>query len=75
MIDNYSFGKISIDGKTYSSDVIIFPERVHDSWWRKEGHSLCLEDIQDVFDYLPEVLIIGRGSPGKRARRYSVQGH
>jgi hypothetical protein len=64
MIDSYSFGKISIDGKTYRSDVIIFPDRVQDSWWRKEGHNLCLLDIQDIISFSPEVLIIGQGSPG-----------
>ena len=64
MIDSYSFGKISINGKTYRSDVIIYPDRVSDSWWRKEGHNLCLEDINDIFVCSPEILIIGQGSPG-----------
>ena len=64
MIESYSFGKISINGKIYRSDVIIFPDRVNDSWWRKEGHNICMEDIQDVLDYSTEILIIGQGSPG-----------
>jgi hypothetical protein len=64
MIDNYSFGSITIKGKTYSSDVIIYPERVNDSWWRKEGHNLSIEDIQEILDFHPEALIIGTGNPG-----------
>ena len=64
MIDSYSFGQISIYGKIYNSDVIIFPDRVYDSWWRKEGHNLCLEDLEEIFVYSPEILIIGQGSPG-----------
>jgi hypothetical protein len=38
MIDKYSFGSITIDGRTYDTDVIIYPERIDDRWWRKEGH-------------------------------------
>jgi hypothetical protein len=30
MIDSYDFGAIVIDGKRYSSDVIIYPDRVKD---------------------------------------------
>ena len=67
MIDSYSFGSITVDGRRYSSDVIIYPERVDSSWWRKEGHNLCLDDLQEVLRYQPEVLIIGRGKPGLMA--------
>ena len=47
-IDSYQFGEIVISGKEYSSDVIIFPDRVIDNWWRETGHELCLEDITEV---------------------------
>ncbi len=63
-IDSYSFGRIVIDGKTYSSDVVIYPARVDASWWRKEGHLLQLEDLAKVFEAEPRVLIIGRGYSG-----------
>lgn len=63
-IDSYDFGQITVAGKTYSSDVIIFPERVLSNWWRKEGHSLCLEDIDEVLKYEPQVLVIGTGYSG-----------
>lgn len=33
-IEDYEFGRITIDGATYTSDVIIRPEGVDDSWWR-----------------------------------------
>ncbi len=64
MIDTYTFGRITVDGKTYKSDVIIYPERVNSSWWRKEGHNLCLEDLEEVLLFKPEVLVIGKGKPG-----------
>lgn len=64
MIDSYSFGKIVIDGKTYTSDIIIYPDKVDDSWWRKSGHLLQREDLTDVLAYHPEVLIVGSGAYG-----------
>ena len=64
MIDSYSFGRIVIDGKTYSSDVIIFKDSVKANWWRVEGHSLCIDDLKEVFKKKPNVLIIGTGKMG-----------
>jgi len=67
MIDSYSFGSITVNGSHYTSDVIIYPDRVDSSWWRKKGHNLCLEDLQEVLQYQPEVLVIGKGKPGLMA--------
>ncbi|MGA1868852.1 MAG: Mth938-like domain-containing protein [bacterium] len=64
MIDSYSFGHVKINGKVYTSDVIIYPERINSSWWRKEGHNLCMDDIQEIIEYKPEILVIGKGTPG-----------
>jgi hypothetical protein len=63
-LEHYSFGRITIDGKTYTSDVIIYPGRVDSSWWRKEGHYLQVVDLTDVINAKPEVLIIGTGYSG-----------
>ena len=64
MIDSYDFGRIVVDGKAYTSDVIIFLDRVKDNWWRKEGHALHIEDIESVIGEKPEVLIVGTGKYG-----------
>ena len=64
VIDSYRFGQIVISGKKYSSDVVIFPDRVSDNWWRKSGHELCVEDIAEVMTENPEVLIVGTGDSG-----------
>jgi hypothetical protein len=55
-----------IDGKNYTRDVIILPDRVLDGWWRKESHQLYLEDLTEVFQVQsqPEILIIGTGYAG-----------
>jgi hypothetical protein len=60
-IGSYSFGHIEIDGKAFTSDVILFLDRVDSSWWRKEGHALYPEDITDVLHAKPDILIIGTG--------------
>jgi hypothetical protein len=64
MITAYDFGSIEVDGVAYKNDVIIFRDRVRSNWWRKEGHSLCIEDLKEVFDEKPEVLIVGTGFNG-----------
>ncbi len=63
-IESYSFGKMVYDGRTYTSDLIIFPDRVFDNWWRLAGHHLHMEDLQDVLKEKPDVLIIGTGKMG-----------
>jgi hypothetical protein len=63
-IEHYSFGKITIDGQAYSSDLIIYPNRVDASWWRKQGHNLQPEDLKDILNANPDVLIIGTGAFG-----------
>ena len=64
MIENYSFGQILINGEKYNSDLIIFKDRIYDSWWRKEGHNLCIDDIKEIIDEKPDTLIIGTGCYG-----------
>lgn len=63
-ITHYSFGNIQIDGKTYSKDVIIFPDHVFSPWWRKEGHALYEEDLSEVLSSNIRTLIIGTGYHG-----------
>lgn len=66
MIEHYDFGFIVIDGKRFTSDVIVFPERVVDGWWRKEGHKLHIEDLRVVLNSEPklQILVVGTGYNG-----------
>ncbi len=66
-IEEYSFGRIKVDGKENSSDVIIHPDRVDSSWWREEGHRLAPEDLADVLLDPPAILVIGTGYSGRLA--------
>ncbi|MBC8384206.1 MAG: hypothetical protein H8E57_01655 [Candidatus Cloacimonetes bacterium] len=63
-IDSYSFGKIKINGKDHTADLIIFTNRINSKWWRKEGHLVRLEDLEEVLVERPEILIIGSGYYG-----------
>ena len=64
MINSYDFGRIVIDGTAFTTDVIIFPDRVEDNWWRKDGHVLHAADIESAVEEKPEVLIVGTGKYG-----------
>lgn len=61
MIESYKFGQIMINGKTYNSDLIIFTDHINNTWWRREGHNLYIEDIQEIINKKPEIIIIGTG--------------
>jgi hypothetical protein len=63
-IESYSFGRIVIDGETYTRDVIVTPDSVMPEWWRREGHSLAPEDLGAALEAGPEVFLIGRGASG-----------
>jgi hypothetical protein len=60
-IEKYSFGFISIDGRKFDTDLIIYPDRIDSDWWRKEPHRLQVEDIRDVLADPPEALVVGQG--------------
>ncbi len=64
MIESYAFGQMIINSHPYTSDLIIFPGKINDSWWRISGHKVGLKDIEDVFEEEPEVLVIGTGYSG-----------
>jgi hypothetical protein len=64
-IEHYEFGRARIDGQEYSRDVIVLPDRVVPDWWRRDGHSLVMEDLDAVLDELPETLVVGTGADGR----------
>jgi hypothetical protein len=63
-VQAYSFGSIKVQGKEYNQDLIVFPDKIRSNWWRKQGHSLAVEDIDDVIAYKPELLVVGLGASG-----------
>lgn len=64
IIDSYEFGRIVIRGKEFQSDVIVHEESVEANWWRKEGHSLQVDDLDAILRKRPKTLIVGTGHSG-----------
>lgn len=61
MIENYRTGMMIVEGKTHRKDLKIVRGEVKGEWWRKQGHRLSLEDIKDIFEAKPEILVVGDG--------------
>src|ERR1035437_2416394 len=57
---------MAVDGLEQTRDLIVLPDRVLTNWWRRDGHSLVLEDLAEVLDELPERLTVGIGARGCR---------
>jgi hypothetical protein len=60
-IQDFSWGQIVVDGKTYDRDLILLPEEIIPEWWRREGHVLRISDLDAVFACRPDVLVVGCG--------------
>jgi hypothetical protein len=66
VIDHYSFGRMTVNGRNYHSDLIIHADgRIQDKWRRRRGHDLIPEDIGPLLDAAPRRLIIGTGHDGR----------
>ena len=66
MIESSAFGRMAIDGRTYTSDLFIFPDgRVQEGWWRRRGHALGVSDIRALVDDSPELIVAGTGTSGR----------
>jgi len=63
-IDDYTFGRMVVDGVAYTSDLILLPDRVVDGWRRREGHRLDPADLTAVAEAAPAVVVIGTGASG-----------
>lgn len=69
-IDSYEFGKIVIDGKEYTKDLIFCDGLIITDWRRAEGHVLTQKDMQVLWDVIGDqkgacdFLIVGTGHDG-----------
>jgi hypothetical protein len=64
-LEDYSFGRLKVDGAEQTRDLIVLLDRVVSDWWRRDGRSLVMEDLDEVFDDLPERLMLGVGAYGR----------
>ena len=64
-LEDYSFGRLTVNGQEHTRDLIVLPDRVVPNWWRRDGHSLAIEDLDEVLDQLPAQLVVGVGAHGR----------
>ncbi|PMP67462.1 MAG: hypothetical protein C0190_03210 [Thermodesulfobacterium geofontis] len=68
MISHYSFGNLIFKNTSYNKDLIIIKtsdgEKILSNWWRKEGHRLQVEDLEEVWKSPVKYLIVGTGASG-----------
>lgn len=63
-IEAYDFGTMTIDGKIFTTDLKIVRGAALPGWWRTQGHNLLPEDIEDIFEAKPDILVVGTGHDG-----------
>jgi len=63
-IDSYQFGRIVIDGVAYTQDCLILGGVAKPNWRREEGHSLSVEDLREIIEAKPAILVVGCGASG-----------
>jgi len=64
-IEGYSFGNMAVDGKTFTRDLILFPDRIQKSWQREKSHHLKKKDLKEILSARPDILVLGTGAYGK----------
>lgn len=72
-IDSCSFGRIRVDGKDYTRDLVILSEKQVMHWWRRDNHRVRLTDLRDVIVHRPELFIVGTGTLGNLKVEPSVR--
>lgn len=60
MIESYEFGKYLINGTVYEYDIKIINNKIK-KW---HNHNMSKEDILDLVEAKPELIIIGTGAYG-----------
>lgn len=61
-LENYSFGRISVNGDVHTKDLIVYDDGVIDNWRRIEGHSLIPTDLAVLGDRPCRTLVVGCGA-------------
>ena len=64
MIESYSFGSMMVMGESHRNDLKIIDNKIVGNWWRREGHALSAQDIDDILYSAAEILVVGTGAYG-----------
>lgn len=63
MIDNYTFGEFTINGKKFRSNIVLINNSVKPGRYL-ENHELLIKDFDEILAANPEIVIIGTGASG-----------
>ena len=67
-IKSYAFGKMTIEGDVFTSDLIIFPNgKIQADWVRRAGHVLSFCDLDRLILEKPVMIVVGTGAHGRMA--------
>jgi len=53
-----------VSGEDFTHDLKIIRGKVVAEWWRKNGHSVSVEDIKDIIEAAPDIIVLGTGDSG-----------
>lgn len=74
VIEHYAFGRMTVNGRVYTSDLMILPNgEVLDEWWRRRGHVVGTADLGSILNSRPELLILGTGASGRMRPEPSLE--
>lgn len=61
MIEEYKFGKITVDGQTYDVDIQTDWNGEVTNWNRQEDHIVGVDDVRQAVEKNPQSIVIGTG--------------
>lgn len=69
ILTDYTFGKVKIDGREFTSDLVIYEDIIVLNWRRERGHNLSIKDLEQIPFFTVDVndidrVIIGTGEMG-----------
>ena len=72
-LEDYSFGRVTVDGEVHTKDLIVHDGGVIPRWWREQGHSLVPSDLDTIIHNNLKTLIVGCGASGQLVVPLSTQ--
>ncbi|MFO7800792.1 MAG: MTH938/NDUFAF3 family protein [Desulfovermiculus sp.] len=75
MIESYSFGRMKIQGRVFTDDVLLCKEKIVSPWWRERGHAVTIKDLDAILGDKPEIVILGQGEPGMMKGTQELQAY
>lgn len=64
VIEDYAFGRVVVDGRLYTQDLVVYPDCVQGGWLRKAGHRLDPHDLEGILEREARTVVVGTGNAG-----------